>query len=94
MVWKLDPNSPEQYQKIKKERSDGEWTSINIKILDNKIQGSFGGAVDEPGLDFSSNNFSSSAWFNLVTFGKIFIGTYINLFHFFSFMLYQESASY
>lgn len=78
VVWKLDPNSPEQYQSIKKEHSDGEWTSINMKILqDNKIIGSFGGAGDEPGQEFSSNNFSSSAWYNLVTSGKIYIGIII-----------------
>lgn len=75
VVWKLDANSPEQYQSIKKEHSDGEWTSINMKILqDNKIIGSFGGAGDEPGQEFSSNNFSSSAWYSLVTSGKIYIG--------------------
>lgn len=45
-----------------------------MKIQDNKILGSFGGAGDEPGQEFSSNNFSSSAWYNLVTLGKIYIG--------------------
>ncbi|XP_065210644.1 protein crumbs isoform X2 [Planococcus citri] len=74
VTWKLDANSVEQFQRIKKEHPDGEWTNIVIKITDNKIHGSFSGVVDEPGQYFSSSNFSSVAWNNLITTGTIFIG--------------------
>lgn len=76
VTWKLDANSVEQFQKIKKEHPDGEWTNIVIKITDNKITGSFLGAVDEPGQYFSSSNFSSTGWNNLIISGVIYIGKY------------------
>lgn len=74
MAWRLDVNSAERFQKIKKEHPDGEWTNIAIKITDNKIHGSFLGVVDEPGQYFTSSNFSSVAWNNLITSGTIYIG--------------------
>ncbi len=80
----------EQFQRIKKERPDGEWTSIVLKMGDNKIQGGFAG-VDEPGQYFQLSNFSSFAWSNLVTSGKIYIGKYGDFSEIFENQLYDKA---
>lgn len=74
VAWKLDSSTKETFHRIEKEPSDGEWTSIVIKIESNKIFVSFSGVENESGQYFSSNNFSSTAWYSLITSGKIYVG--------------------
>ncbi|XP_018896752.2 protein crumbs isoform X2 [Bemisia tabaci] len=74
VAWKLDPNSSREVRKFGKEKADGGWTSVILKIGNNSIQGGFIESSDEPGLSFPPTNFSSSQWENLLINGFVMVG--------------------
>lgn len=61
---------------LHKDHLDSDWTTVDFKLADNKIQGGFDGAIDDTNQFIIAGNFSSSNWVELVSSNPILIGKF------------------
>uniref|UniRef100_A0A8D9AAV9 Protein crumbs n=1 Tax=Cacopsylla melanoneura TaxID=428564 RepID=A0A8D9AAV9_9HEMI len=83
--WLLAPQDTPLVRKLRKESPLDEWTYLKLNVRDNHLSGGIQGdsltalgsdteSLDSTLLDVASNNFTYTAWVQLVTTGRIYLG--------------------
>lgn len=62
---------------VHKDHLDSDWTTVSIKLADNKIQGGLVVPNDDTNQFIFVGNFSSVSWIELVSTNTILIGKFI-----------------
>lgn len=103
--WQLSANDITQIRKIRKDHPLDEWTSLRMNIRDNHLSGGLQvpdsqaaiGSDPESAdsiIDPTNNNFTYSAWVQLVTTGRIYLGAGEDVTPPFSSLLPDPASSY
>ncbi|PSN38075.1 hypothetical protein C0J52_00824 [Blattella germanica] len=72
--WRFADMDTGANHRLHKERPDGNWTTIIIKMENNGITGRFGFASEESPQSFTAVDFPLDAWQNLIARGRIMLG--------------------